>query len=62
MYKEHYSLCDIYKEYIRIKKNDGFSLCFTVICNNLSNRAKDFLKFKLKDKRDEGTLILGIID
>lgn len=57
MYKEHYSLCDIYKEYIRIKKpSTDLVYAFTVICNNLSNRAKDFFKIlKLKDKLDEGT-------
>lgn len=56
MYKEKYSLCEIYKEYIKIKKpSQDLVYAFTVISNNLSNKAKDFFKILgLKDNLNEG--------
>lgn len=56
MYKEKYSLCEIYKEYIKIKKpSKDLVYAFTVISNNLSNKAKDFFKILgLKENLNEG--------
>lgn len=56
MYKEKYSLCEIYKEYIKVKKpSQDLVYAFTAISNNLSNKAKDFFRIlKLKDKLDDG--------
>lgn len=54
MYKNDYTLCDITKEYNKIKKaSSDLTYAYTVISNNLSNKAKDFfkiLKLKSPDK------------
>lgn len=60
MYKNDYTLCDITKEYNKIKKaSSDLTYAYTVISNNLSNKAKDFfkiLKLKSPDK-DEPAFI-----
>lgn len=54
MYENDYTLCDITKEYNKIKKaSSELTYAYTVISNNLSNKAKDFfkvLKLKSPDK------------
>lgn len=54
MYKKDYTLRDITKEYNKIKKaSSELTYAYTVISNNLSNKAKDFfkiLKLKSTDK------------
>ena len=50
MYENNCTLCDITKEYNKIKKaSSDLTYAYTVISNNLSNKAKDFFKvLKLK--------------
>lgn len=54
MYENDYTLCDITKEYNKIKKaSSDLTYAYTVISSNLSNKAKDFfkvLKLKSSDK------------
>ncbi len=54
MYENAYTLCDITKEFNKIKKTSPeLTYAYTVISNNLSNKAKDFfkvLKLKSPDK------------
>lgn len=56
MYDEGYSLCEITKEYNKVKKpSDELKYAYTVISNNLSNRASDIFKIlKLKEDAKEG--------
>lgn len=56
MYKEQYTLSDIYKEYIKVNSpSQALVYAFTVICNNLSNKAKDAFKIlMLKNELGEG--------
>lgn len=54
MYENDYTLCDITKEFNKIKNaSSELTYAYTVISNNLSNKAKDFfkvLKLKSPDK------------
>ena len=56
MYENDYTLCDITKEYNKIKKaSPELTYAYTIISNNLSNKAKDFfkvLKLKSPDKNE----------
>lgn len=60
MCKKKYTLCDITKEFSKIKKaSSELTYAYTVISNNLSNKAKDFfriLKLKSTDK-DESAFV-----
>lgn len=54
MYENNYTLCDITKEFNKIPKaSSELTYAYTIISNNLSNKAKDFfkvLKLKSPDK------------
>lgn len=60
MYENNCTLCDITKEFNKIKKaSSELTYAYTVISNNLSNKAKDFfkvLKFKSPEK-DEPSFV-----
>lgn len=55
MYKKGYGLCEITKEYNKVKKpSKDLTYAYTVISNNLSNKAKDFFKvLRLLETPDE---------
>lgn len=57
MYRENYPLCDINREYAKIKNpSQDLIYAFTVILNNRSNKAKSLFEIlKLKEKLDEGS-------
>ncbi len=60
MYKNNYTLCDITKEFNKIKKaSSELTYAYTVISNNLSNKAKDLFKvLKLKSpEKDEPAFV-----
>ncbi len=55
LYELDYSLCDITKEYNKVKKpSESLIYAYTVISNNLSNKAKDLFKIlKLSEPEDD---------
>lgn len=54
MYEMDYSLCDITKEYNKVKKpSERLIYAYTVISNNLSNRAKDLFPILKLSKSEE---------
>ncbi|MBD9006191.1 MAG: sel1 repeat family protein [Porphyromonadaceae bacterium] len=54
MYENDCSLCDITKEFNKIKKaSSDLIYAYTVISNNLSNKAKDFFKVLRLNKSDK---------
>lgn len=60
MYENNCTLCDITKEFNKIKKaSSELTYAYTVISNNLSNKAKVFFKvLKLKSpEKDEPTFV-----
>lgn len=59
LYELDYSLCDITKEYNKVKKpSESLIYAYTVISNNLSNKAKDFFKIlKLSEPEEEPSYV-----